>query len=351
MCKWENRCRTGTHASGQVIHFVVKYHSSDPILRARNHAENKWTNTEWTSHCEHLANSLNRNLPREIRITHLFRFPVHFPPQLSRFHARRSAQWKQYSYYIQQGGSFMVDWAPFCFYFKEKLDIELMKRELATITGEHEFKNFVNAVHDPTSKTLLTISQIELSVLRHLHPHFPTDPRHHHAQSCANAHTRPAYVLDQEQPRADGEEPSVLRIRIVGSGFLRHMVRRIVGSLRWVGLGKAKPGIFVRVMNDGMTDDDVINETAVDQIQEQRECNMDAEVGIAVQNLKPSRIRKEKVKLTSKKRERKEILGPAVSARGLWLEKVWYGDDWCVSPENLGLGFTPFVDCVYTTTV
>ena len=85
----------------------------------------QWTHLQWTQHCVQLAHSLNSNLPHDIRVQQLFSFPVHFPPQLNYFHARKSAQWKQYSYYIQQGGVYMVDWSPYCFFFKEKFGIKL----------------------------------------------------------------------------------------------------------------------------------------------------------------------------------------------------------------------------------
>jgi len=51
------------------------------------------------------------------------------------------------------------------------------------------------------------------------------------------------------------------------------------------------------------------------------------------------------------KKQRQDILGPAVAARGLWLEKVWYENDWCLNPDALALDFTPFVDCSFSTQV
>jgi hypothetical protein len=51
------------------------------------------------------------------------------------------------------------------------------------------------------------------------------------------------------------------------------------------------------------------------------------------------------------KKARKEFLGPASPARGLWLEKVWYEEGWCVQPENLCLDFTPFMDCSFSVDV
>ena len=117
---------SGTHASGQIAHIIFRYPKPSPLLAERA----QWTHAQWTQHCAQLAQELNRNLPHDIRVQHLFSFPIHFPPQLNYFHARKSAQWKQYSYYIQQGGVYMVDWAPFCFFFKEKFGILVLAASL-----------------------------------------------------------------------------------------------------------------------------------------------------------------------------------------------------------------------------
>lgn len=252
-----------------MAHFIVRYPKSASILDKRA----TWTQETWTKHCTELTNRLNLHLPREIRAMHLFSYPIHFPP-LPFFQARKSAQSKQYSFYIQQGGVFMADWSPFCWFVKEKIgilfddhdmcpsfililwkDIEMLKRELATIKGEHDFRNFVNDNKNPPGNTTLTISCIEISILHQLHPSFPTS--HLIDQPCANPDSVPAY-LAQHKPtqRASADNPPfILRIRIVGSGFLRHMVRRIAGTLQWITIGKLTEGVFVRVMNDGVDSD------------------------------------------------------------------------------------------------
>ena len=64
----------------------------------------------------------------------------------------------------------------------------------------------------------------------------------------------------------------MIRIRVVGSGFLRHMVRGIAGTLMDVGLGKRAPECMAEILRTG----------------------------------------------------NRELLGRTASAQGLWLEKVWY---------------------------
>jgi len=44
------------------------------------------------------------------------------------------------------------------------------------------------------------------------------------------------------------EEGAELRLHIAGDGFLRHMVRTIVGTLLWVGKGKLAPGAIAEVL-------------------------------------------------------------------------------------------------------
>ncbi len=133
-----------------------------------------------------------------------------------------------------------------------------MKSELATIKGEHDFKNFVNDHKNIPVKTRLIIDQIEISILQKLRPYktFPTCTVRSYETNNNNGEitNRPTFGYDHKQPpiAPNMEQPYVIRIRIVGSGFLRHMVRRIVGSLLLVARGKAEPGIFVRVLHDGV---------------------------------------------------------------------------------------------------
>ena len=76
-----------------------------------------------------------------------------------------------------------------------------------------------------------------------------------------------------------GGDHHLVRLRLVGTGFLKQMVRGIAGTVLQVGDGRRGPGCISEI-------------------------------------------------LESLERQR---VGPTAPGRALWLERVWY-------PENLGLG-------------
>lgn len=110
------------------------------------------------------------------------------------FHATRSAKCKQYSYRIfRRAVPPVLDYGR-VWYIAGPLDIERMQAEAVKFVGEHDFASFRG--QDSQSRTnVRTIYESELTF-----------------------------------------EPPYLIYRVVGSGFLKQMVRNMVGTL--VGLGK-----------------------------------------------------------------------------------------------------------------
>src|SRR6185295_10228105 len=80
------RTDSGVHATGQVVHFVLK------------------SGKDWETSI--LKKGLNSLLGQEIRVIAVKRVPVDF-------HAQRSAVRKQYSYYFQQGPCALPHLEPF----------------------------------------------------------------------------------------------------------------------------------------------------------------------------------------------------------------------------------------------
>lgn len=210
------RTDSGVHALGQVAHFRLK-------------ADKIWNPL-------HLMRGLNSALPFSIRV-------LEVRPVPHGFHAQRSATKKQYSYYIQQGEYPLPHLTPTTLWVRRPLNLELMRAELSALVGEHDFKPFQSSGSKknlPTVRTIESASVEEVSLLQW------------------------------------GGEFRGIRIRLVGTGFLKQMVRGIVGTLVPLGEGRLPVGTFARILKD----------------------------------------------------QDRSLLGPTAAARGLWLERVWYGPEW-----------------------
>jgi tRNA pseudouridine38-40 synthase len=134
---------------------------------------------------------LNRYLPQDIAVLEVT--PVH-----DSFHARYNAKAKTYLYRIWNKEYPNPFLRKYSMYVEEKLDITRMRSASRFFIGEHDFTAYSNA---KTKKKSMV---------------------------------REIYSIDFVQN--DG----IIEIRISGNGFLYNMVRRIIGTLIEVGLGKIK---------------------------------------------------------------------------------------------------------------
>ncbi len=216
------RTDSGVHAAGQVVHFVL----------------NK---KEWQP--EILVNGLNSLLPRDIRILGVQAVPVEF-------HAQRSAEKKQYSYYFQQGPCSLPHLEHFSWWIKKSLDLKAIQAGLDYLKGRQDFKSFQASGAKP-GPTVREIFEAEV----HWEPiGFPMVPGLAPAKSDC--------------------ELGLVRIRLIGSGFLKQMVRGIAGTLLQIGEGRRDSACMREIIDS---------------------------------------------------RDRK-LVGPTAPGRALWLERVWYPD-------------------------
>lgn len=137
---------------------------------------------------ERLRFSMNRLLPNDIHINRL-------EVVSSDFHARTQAHHKTYRYLINMGEAnpFFENYR---YEIKRKLDVEKIKECLHLFLGEHRFHNFTIKEEDQQD------------------------------------FVRKIYNFDL---RTEGD---VLTFTITGSGFMRHMIRMMIGVLVAIGLGK-----------------------------------------------------------------------------------------------------------------
>jgi len=174
------RTDAGVHALGQVASAQVTF-SHDPST---------------------LARALNARLPDDVRVVTVAEAPAGF-------HARFDARSKTYRYLIRNDAIASPFERPFVWHVPQVLDVEAMQRAAACLIGRHDFEVFRSAgTAVPVSVRTLTVSTVGRAPLK--------------------------------TPWL-GDAPPLLSYEVVGDGFLRHMVRAIVGTLVEVGRGWRDP--------------------------------------------------------------------------------------------------------------
>ena len=157
------------------------------------HAEAQVASFRWEGSLpapEKLVRAFNAHLPADVAVS----AAAHAP---SDFHACRDALAKTYCYRVWNNSQRSPLRAAVSLHMPQKLDLVAMQRAAEDLVGEHDFSSFRAAG-----------SQVESS-------------------------RRTLYGCIWR-----GETGGELRLWVQGSGFLRHMVRNIAGTLLEVGLSK-----------------------------------------------------------------------------------------------------------------
>jgi tRNA pseudouridine38-40 synthase len=149
-----------------------------------------------------LARALNAVLPRGVRVLAL-------EDAAAGFHARFSARAKTYEYRIINAPVVSPFTHRYVWHVPKQLDVAAMRAALSPLVGTHDFAAFQGA-----------------------------------GSSVASTERR-ILALDIE-PGCGFERPLV--IRITGDGFLRHMVRNIVGTSVEIGAGRREASSLERVL-------------------------------------------------------------------------------------------------------
>ena len=139
-----------------------------------------------------LVHGTNHRLPPDIRLLAAHRMPAGF-------HARKSTLGKEYRYCLYQGRAVPPLVAPYAMRAARDLDLAAMRRALARLPGRHDFTAFASA---------------------------------------GGCHGQPFRRIFAATLDRDGRK---LWLRFTGDGFLRGMVRALVGTLLEVGTGRRPP--------------------------------------------------------------------------------------------------------------
>ncbi len=176
-CRGAGRTDAGVHAIGQTAHADVPERRKD---------------VDWRL-------ALNSLLPESISV-----LEARWVPET--FHAQYSSLGKTYAYGLWPARSFCLPQRAPYLWLCGPVDVAVMREAAAELTGRHDFKSFMN-LGTPVASTVRDLSRIEIA----------------------------------EQPPAAPGLPSEIVLRFTADGFLKQMVRNLVGCLVVAGKGKLSP--------------------------------------------------------------------------------------------------------------
>lgn len=146
--------------------------------------------------------ALNSLLPGDIYVKHAIIVK-------DDFHARFNAKAKEYVYKINMGEYDPIE-KDYIYQYNKKLDIVAIERALKYLEGEHDFKSFTKA-DDEKEDYVRKIVQTNLT--------------------------------------RDLKNVNHFSITFLGTGFMRYMVRNMVGTLIEIGEGKRKSEDIIDIIN------------------------------------------------------------------------------------------------------
>jgi len=206
------RTDSGVHALGQVAHVRTSHPIEVKILKR----------------------ALNAQLPGDIAVLDLAEVPLEFDSQ-------RDAKAKTYSYFILNSETRIPFLAPFTWRVYGDFDLDAMHRCLEMLVGEHDFAAFKAA--DSMTKTSLRkilsagLQSLPLSDFGKTLSHF----------FGLDGMVIPGMAI--KNPEDEKNQPRLLAMHLKGQGFLKHMVRNILGTLVDVGKGRTSVEEFRRIFD------------------------------------------------------------------------------------------------------
>ena len=195
------RTDSGVHAAAQVASITIDH----PIA------------------CEELLRALNARLKAgDIRIRSIEEMP-------DRWDARIFAKSKTYRYAIWNGGLPSPFFRHVVWHVPQRLELDRMAQATTALIGEHDFSAFKGSGTDviTTVRRVIDARITEMNIHTDLPIALsPLDPS---TSLSAGPSSRSG---------ARAQDGRLLRFEISGTGFLKHMVRAIVGTLVDIGRGK-----------------------------------------------------------------------------------------------------------------
>lgn len=165
-----------------------------------------------------LVRALNAKLPADIRV-------LGADTVSSAFHARFSARSKLYRYCLSNGGVAAPFAARYAWHVAAPLDLDAMRAAGALLRGRHDFASF-QSTGSSVRTSVRTLSSLTVE-------RWP---------ACGAAELTAGYGA------------TLIAVEVEADGFLRHMVRAIVGTLVEVGCGRRPAGDIASILASGRRD-------------------------------------------------------------------------------------------------
>jgi tRNA pseudouridine38-40 synthase len=161
--------------------------------------------------CDHLMRALNARIKDgAIRVRSIEEAPPDFD-------ARAHAKSKTYRYALWTVGPPSPFFRHVVWHVPQRLDVDRMAEAARALLGEHDFAAFQGRGSDVTT-TVRRILAVDVAEV--------------------NIHTDQPVSLSPLEPGAPSQDGRLIRVEITGTGFLRHMVRTIAGTLVDIGRGQ-----------------------------------------------------------------------------------------------------------------
>jgi tRNA pseudouridine38-40 synthase len=160
--------------------------------------------------CDDLVRALNARLPRDIRVRQA-------EDAFDGFDARHDAVTKTYRYAVWNGAAPSPFLRHVVWHVMQPLDVQAMASAARALVGRHDFSAFQATGGDAKTATRRLLE----SDLREV-----------------TLDDEDAIGLPPLTIHPPGSEARLLRYEVTGTGFLRHMVRAIVGTLVDIGRGR-----------------------------------------------------------------------------------------------------------------
>lgn len=155
-----------------------------------------------------LRNAINGNLPPDVRVLFVSAAPEDF-------HARYSARGKTYTYRIVHGPVMSPFWSRYALLESRELNFDSARRCAKSLVGEHDWTAFSAAQSDAESR-IRNVTRCDLD---------------HRWSARGRCH--------------------LIEVTVTANGFLRYMVRSIVGTLLAAARGELDEETILRALREG----------------------------------------------------------------------------------------------------